>query len=295
MRIASTEIIKSAMIYEFTAAEQEYYRLLSNSSDANLIKQQRLKCSQVLVVGAINIAAIVLQQIAIAGIGTIRIIDKTTLSSKHIDHALLCPSDMGRSAAQAVAQALQQLNPHIDIAPLATTISPNSIQDVIKPFDVIVCHSQQLAEHYLINDACVSQAKTVVMLHGSEEKAECLTFNGMGRPCLRCVHPNPLSLAQQTNPISLGTTPTIMGGYAANQVLRALQLNTDERVIISSAQAFDSNSSAFKELALTTYLNCPLCGRRKTFTDLHGHTFQPVPVEQSSLTLTEEAEEEKIR
>ena len=78
--------------------------------------QEVLKKAEVLVIGCGSVGGFVAQQLAMAGVGSLTIIDPQRLSSANVGRHLLGMTSLGKSKALETAKAIQVNYPHLSVA-----------------------------------------------------------------------------------------------------------------------------------------------------------------------------------
>jgi len=102
------------MLANFSQSELEQYHRHLILQEFGIEKQQRLKDSKVLVVGAGGLGCPVLLYLAAAGIGTIGIIDFDTVDKSNLQRQVLyTQSDIGKAKATVAKEKILALNPII--------------------------------------------------------------------------------------------------------------------------------------------------------------------------------------
>ena len=125
--------------------------------------QVRLKGARVLVVGAGGLGSPVLQYLAAAGVGTLGVIDHDAVSLSNLQRQVLfATGDVGRGKAEAAAEALGRLNPHVGLELHPERIAPDNAERLARAYDVVVDGSDNWATRYAVSDACFRAARPLV-------------------------------------------------------------------------------------------------------------------------------------
>lgn len=192
-------------------------------------KQQMLKASKVLVIGAGGLGVPVLQYLAAMGIGTLGIAENDIVSLTNLQRQVIYTEKearLGTAKLNAVVTKLKALNSEVDYKTFQTYLNHKNALSIISQFDLVIDCSDNFETRYLINDACVIHNKPFVYgaLHGFEGHVS--VFNFKGGATYRCLFPEAPELGEipncDTNGV-LGVIPGIIGSY---QALEAVKLIT---------------------------------------------------------------------
>lgn len=118
--------------------------------------QERLKAAQVLVVGAGGLGCPVIQYLAGAGVGRLRISDGDVVSVSNLHRQTLYTThDVGRPKAQVAAARAQQVNPYtaLEAAPALTRENAAALLDGV---NLVIDATDNFASRYLVHDLCVA-------------------------------------------------------------------------------------------------------------------------------------------
>jgi len=153
--------------------------------------QKALLDAEVLVLGAGGLGAPIIQYLAAAGVGTIRIADDDEVELSNLQRQVIHGNDdVGRKKVDSAADFVAQLNPDIDVRKHEMRVTADNIEELISGYDFVVDGTDNFATRYLVNDACTLAG--VPFSHGSIFKFEgqVTTFaGGEDSPCYRCLFP----------------------------------------------------------------------------------------------------------
>src|SRR5438552_18811663 len=120
---------------------------------------------------------------------------------------------------ESARKTLQALNPDVAVDEHRTRLTRDNALELFAKYDLIVDGSDNFGTRYLVNDACVLLEKPNV--HGSIFRfdGQATTFiPGGGRPCYRCLFPEPpppeLAPSWQEAGV-LGVLPGVIGRVRA--------------------------------------------------------------------------------
>ena len=155
------------------------------------IGQRKLRNAKVLIVGAGGLGSPVSIYLALAGVGTIGIVEFDTVDLSNLQRQLLHQTpDVGKSKLQSGMETLHAYNPHVTVVPHEAPLTSDNAMDIIPNYDIIVNGADNFATRYLVNDAAYLSGKTLV-------DGSILLFDGQatvfkpGHGCYRCLYPTP--------------------------------------------------------------------------------------------------------
>lgn len=152
--------------------------------------QLKLLQSKVLVIGAGGLGSPSLLYLAAAGVGTIGIVDSDVVEESNLQRQIIHSTDrVGVPKAESAKEAIDALNPDVDVVVHPFRIDAANAQDLISRYDVVVDGCDNFDTRYVVNDAAVELRKPVV--HGSIFRFEGMasSFIPYEGPCYRCLYP----------------------------------------------------------------------------------------------------------
>lgn len=125
--------------------------------------QARLAAARVLVVGAGGLGCPVLQYLAAAGVGLLRLIDPDRVDESNLHRQpLYRMGDLRALKVQAAGAALRALNPTITLEALAEKLTPANVERCLEGMDVVIDAADSFAVTYILSDACLAAGKPLV-------------------------------------------------------------------------------------------------------------------------------------
>ena len=248
--------------------------------------QQRLGDATVLIVGCGALGCGVADQLARAGVGTLRIVDRDVVEISNLQRQILfsqADADASRPKAIAAAERLAAINPDIDIEPAVDDFRSSNAEDLSAGVDLVVDGLDNFDTRYLLNDLAVKHGIPYIYAGAVGTGGLVMPIlprdGGRGRgiewseptPCLRCVFPEPPPAG--TTPTCdtagvLGPTIAIVTGHQAAAVLSLLvgRIGRLDR----SMHSIDPWEGEDRRMQPGTPRDdCPCCGAR-TFEWLDG-------------------------
>ena len=153
--------------------------------------QRKISDGKVLVVGAGGLGAPAIYFLGAAGVGKIGIVDFDTVDISNLQRQVIhSTSRIGMNKAESARQAIDDLNPDVDVQIWKERLTPDNVDGILAQFDMVIDATDNFSTRYLINEAAVKQGKPYI--YGSIFRFEgyASTFwPATGGPCYRCMHP----------------------------------------------------------------------------------------------------------
>jgi adenylyltransferase/sulfurtransferase len=195
--------------------------------------QARLKGARVLVIGAGGLGAPLIQYLAAAGIGTIGVVDDDVVSLSNLQRQVIhSTSDLGKPKVESAMAAAFRLNPHVDVVPNRTRLTPENARALVAGYDIVADGSDNFETRYAVSDACFYEGRPLVTaalgtfdgslttIRAHERQAD-----GRPNPTYRCLFPTPppagaIPTCAQAG--VLGALAGMLGTMMALQVMREI-------------------------------------------------------------------------
>lgn len=231
--------------------------------------QRKLMEAKVLIVGAGGLGGPAALYLALAGIGTIGIVDFDVVDLSNLQRQVLHQNDdIGRPKVVSAKETLHAYNPDVEVVTHNAPLTSDNAMDIIPRYDIIVNGADNFTTRYLVNDACYFAGKPLV-------DGSILLFDGQatvfvpGQGCYRCLFPAPPPPGLVPNCAEagvLGALTGVMGSIQAIEVIKQV-LGIGEP-LVSRLLLFDALSMEFRIVKLRRDPRCPLCGDDPTVTEL---------------------------
>ncbi len=237
--------------------------------DVGSAGQRKLLASKVLIVGAGGLGSPVAVYLALAGVGTIGIVDFDIVDLSNLQRQILHQNkDVGVRKVVSARETLEAYNPDVNVVIHEEPIDSTNAMDIIPNYEIIVNGADNFPTRYLVNDASYLAGKPLV-------DGSILLFDGQastyipGQGCYRCVFPEPPPPGEVPSCAEagvLGALPGIIGTIQATEVIKVI-LGKGEplagRMLLLDALAMD-----FRIVKVRRNARCPLCGDKPTVTEL---------------------------
>ena len=231
--------------------------------------QRKLMEAKVLVIGAGGLGGPAALYLALAGVGTIGIVDFDIVDLSNLQRQVLHQNaDVGKSKAVSAKETLNAYNPDVNVVLHETPITSDNAMEIIPQYDLVVNGADNFTTRYLVNDACYFAGKTLV-------DGSILLFDGQatvfvpGSGCYRCLFPAPPPpglVPSCAEAGVLGALTGIMGSIQATEAIKQI-LGIGEP-LVGRLLLVDALTMDFRVVKLRRDPKCPLCGDDPTITEL---------------------------
>ena len=161
--------------------------------------QKRIKAAKVVVAGAGALGSPVIQYLAAAGVGTIKVIDFDEVSLENLQSQVLHGTrDIKRPKVASAKDKVKNINKNIELVAEKVKLDSSNILEEIDGYDLVVDCSDNYKARYLINDACALHGIPVVFGAIYQFEGQVSVFNLDGGPCYRCQSSRHTLLGQAT-------------------------------------------------------------------------------------------------
>ncbi len=231
--------------------------------------QRKLMQSKALIVGAGGLGSPSAVYLALAGVGTIGIVDFDVVDLSNLQRQILHhTSDVGRPKLQSARDNIHAYNPDVNVVMHEARLESDNAMDIIGQYDLVINGADNFATRYLVNDACYLLGKPLV-------DGSILIFDGQttvfipGQGCYRCLFPSPPPPGMVPNCAEAGVLGALTGLVGSIQATEALKLFLGiGESLTSRLVLIDALSMSFREVKLKRNPECPLCGDNPTVTEL---------------------------
>ena len=231
--------------------------------------QRTLLQSKVLIVGAGGLGSPSALYLALAGVGTIGIVDFDVVDISNLQRQILHrSSDVDRPKVVSAEETIKEYNPDTNVVLHETWLTSENAMGIISQYDVVVNGADNFPSRYLVNDACYLAGKPLV-------DGSILIFDGQttvfvpGHGCYRCLFPSPPPPGMVPNCAEAGVLGALTGVVGSIQAVETLKLLLGiGETLTSRLLLIDALSMDFREVRIPQNPQCPLCGVDPTVTEL---------------------------
>ena len=231
--------------------------------------QRKLMGSKVLIVGAGGLGSPIALYLALAGVGTIGIVDFDVVDLSNLQRQIMHQGDdIGRPKVLSAKETLNSYNPEVNVITHEAPLTSDNALEIIPNYDIIVNGADNFATRYLVNDASYLSGKPLV-------DGSILLFDGQastyvpGKGCYRCLFPEPPPPGLVPSCAEAGVLGALCGTIGSIQATEVLKLILGiGEPLTGRLLLYDALSMEVRIVKTRRDPKCPLCGDEPTIHEL---------------------------
>jgi molybdopterin/thiamine biosynthesis adenylyltransferase/molybdopterin converting factor small subunit len=231
--------------------------------------QRKLMEARVLVLGSGGLGSPASLYLALAGVGTLGILDFDEVDLSNLQRQILHHTrDVGRPKVESGRDTIVAHNPDVRVIPHQVALTSENAMDIMSQYDIVVNGMDNFPARYLANDACVLLKKPLV-------DGSVLLFDGQatvflpGKGCYRCLYPTPPPpgvVPSCADAGVLGALPGVVGCIEAIETIKLILGAGDS--LCGRLLLFDALAMEFRMVRIRRDPECAVCGDHPTVTEL---------------------------
>jgi adenylyltransferase/sulfurtransferase len=217
--------------------------------------QERLKKAHIFIAGAGGLGSPIAIYLAVAGVGTITIVDMDSVDQSNLNRQILhTDRDVGKKKTVSALEKLCQYNSDITVNAIDITITADNVHELVGRADGIVDAMDNYPVRYLLNR--VALEKKIPFFHGAIRGfyGQATTILPGQTPCLECIFPK--APPKEVFPV-VGVTPGVIGTVQANEVIK--YLTRSGSLLAGRLFTWDGLCATAEEIAIGGNPACPAC------------------------------------
>ena len=233
------------------------------------VGQRKLMEARVLILGAGGLGSPASLYLALAGVGTLGIVDFDAVDLSNLQRQILHRTeDVARPKVESARETIAAHNPDVRVVPHNVALTSENALDIISQYDIVVNGMDNFPARYLTNDACVLLRKPLV-------DGSVLLFDGQatvylpGKGCYRCLYPTPPPPGLVPSCAEAGVLGALPGVIGCIQAIEAIKLILGVGESLSGRLLlFDALSMEWRSVRIHRDPECAVCGDHPTVTAL---------------------------
>lgn len=211
---------------QLTTLESERYAANIALCEIDLAGQRKLLDSRVLVCGCGALASPVLLYLAAAGVGHIAVADADVVAISNLQRQIVhATSEVGESKVESARRRLLDLNPQVEVTPIAQMVTAANAAELMAPADVVIDCTDNFPTRTMLSRTAKELGKPLCFGGVSRFQAQVLTQtpHSAGYADLFPSPPDPEEL-QNTACSRAGVLNTIAGLAGSIQATEAIKI-----------------------------------------------------------------------
>ena len=216
-------------MHAFDKKIKDRYHAQSLFEHIGIKGQKRLAESKAVVVGCGGLGSVIANNLARAGIGFIKLIDKDYVEINNLSRQVLFnETDAEKETPKSLAAKkwLESVNSEITIEAIPDEVNKGNIGKYISNSDLVLDGTDNFKTRFLINDTCVR--KKIPWIYGSVAASYGMVCDIIpGRtPCFRCMFTEKISKGEALSSSNVGVINPAVNVVASIQTVEALKILT---------------------------------------------------------------------
>ena len=230
--------------------------------------QRRLREASALVVGCGALGSSLVETLARAGLGRLRIVDRDFVEESNLQRQTMYTERDAREhlpKAVAAARRISEINSEVVVESEVADVTQANVERLVGDVDVVLDATDNFSTRYLVNDACVKHNRPWIYGAAVGSYGVTMTIRPGTTPCLRCIFTEMPAAASAPTCDTAGVIMPIISIVAAVQAAEALKLLTGRvEQLHHSLIQFDVWQNDWRRLSLGQPApDCPTCGERR--------------------------------
>lgn len=227
--------------------------------------QEALLGSRALIVGAGGLGSPAALYLASAGIGQIVLADDDVVDVSNLQRQILhTTARVDMPKAQSGRQALEQINPQIQVHALIQRLDGQMLSDEVAQADVVLDCCDNFATRHAVNRACVEHGKPLVSGAAIRFSGQVSVFDlrSPDAPCYHCLFPE-ADDAQELRCATTGVLGPLVGIIGSMQAAEAIKVLTGMgQTLVGRLQCLDALSMEWNTIRFRRDPGCLVCATR---------------------------------
>ncbi len=231
--------------------------------------QQRLKSAHVAMIGAGGLGAPAALYLTAAGVGTLTLIDPDEASLSNLQRQVLYRSeDVGHPKAARAAEALLELNPNVQVEPVAKRLDGDNAAHLLHGADIVLDGCDDFATRFAVNQAAHDLGVTLISGAVGRWDGQLATFkSGLTKgkplserlPCYKCFVPETPPDAETCSAVGIvGALTGVIGSMMALEAIK--EIARAGETLAGRLLLYDGLTSTSRTVKLPPDPECSVCG-----------------------------------
>jgi molybdopterin/thiamine biosynthesis adenylyltransferase len=203
--------------------------------------------------------------LAASGVGRLTIADSDRVDLTNLQRQVLYrTASVGARKVDAARAALGELNPEVEVVPLAARLDDASIGPLAEQADVVLDCTDNFATRHALNRACVRHRKALVSGAAIRFDAQVTVFDlrDPAAACYACLYPEDAEV-EEVQCSQLGVFAPLTGAVGALQAMEAVKLLAGAgEPLAGRLLLLDAKRAEWRTVKVPKDPACGVCGVR---------------------------------
>ena len=228
--------------------------------------QKKLKNARVCVIGVGALGSSIANNLARAGVGFLRLIDRDIVELTNLQRQVLFTEQDAKEMipkAEAAKIHLSEINSEVEIEALVVDVNPYNIEKLIDGVDLVIDGMDNLETRYLLNEAC--NKNNVRWVYGGVVGSGGMMMNifpGEG-PCLQCLFGEFPEDGTYDTCDTVGVISPITNMVAAYESAEAMKIIVGSDSVCRQAISMDVWDNFTEFFDVEPDPECPVCAKHQ--------------------------------
>lgn len=237
--------------------------------------QEKLKAARILMVGAGGLGSPSGLYLAASGVGEITLLDPDVVDVSNLQRQILHDtSSVGQPKVESAKKRMHEVNPFVKVNAIQDKLSNANVRQLVREHDLVVDGTDNFETRYMVNDACIFEGKLNVYGSIFRFDGQATVFCAEDGPCYRCLYPEappPGMVPSCAEGGVLGILPGVVGTIQATEAIKLII--GKGQPLLGRLLIYDALAMSFRTLKVRKDPDCPVCGPRKTITELQDYEY----------------------
>ena len=222
--------------------------------------QEKLKASNVLVIGLGGLGCAATQYLAAAGVGHLTLVDFDTVSLSNLQRQTLHrDATIGQPKVDSAKAQLVAINPHIQIDTIDAQLDDPELNELVQRHDVVLDCTDNVAIREQLNCICLKHKTPFVSGAAIRMEGQLSVFTYEdGMPCYHCL--SRLFGDNSLTCVEAGVMAPLVGSIGTLEAMETIKLLTQYGTVTTGkVLLFDAMTLDFRQFKLNKDPNCEVC------------------------------------
>ena len=232
-------------------------------NDIGIEGQEKLLAAHALIIGAGGLGSPAAYYLASAGLGHITLVDDDRVELTNLRRQILHSTEsIGLSKVDSGKQALQRINPDIDVTALAERAEGERLAELVQNATVVLDCSDNFVTRHAVNRACVRHKVPLVSGAAIQFDGQISVFDSRqaDAPCYACVFP-PDQPFEEVLCSTMGVFAPLVGIIGTMQATEALKIAAGGigTSLMGRLLLLDARTMEWTGIKVTRNPHCAVC------------------------------------